>query len=87
MMHRATPILTVDLVEERFRFTASLTHGAASLGRLARAMPSRPGRRDPFGQVMMERAPHLAEQPGSIKRRRFGNGRQVYIEPIRLALR
>ena len=91
MIRSPLPVLTVDLIEDRFRFTASVTHGAASLDRLARAdlsRPDRPTRRDPFAQVIMERAPHLAEQPGSILRGRLTLRRRgVYREPIRVAVR
>lgn len=93
MIRSPLPVLTVDLIEDRFRFTATVTHGAASLERLARAdlRPAdldRPTRRDPFAQVIMERAPHLAEQPGSILRGRLTLRRRgVYREPIRVTVR
>lgn len=85
------PILSVDLIEDRFRFTATVTAGAEALGRMEAARDHMRGRRDPFGRMVMERAPHVAEQAGLIGNRRVLLGRRrdrgLYREPIRLTLR
>lgn len=85
------PILSVDLVEDRFRFTSTVTAGAEALSRMEAARTQLRGRRDPFGRMVMERAPHVAEQAGLIGNRRILLGRRrdrgLYREPIRLSIR
>lgn len=86
--NRGVPILSVDLVEDRFRFTSTLTSGVASLMRLSRASNS--GKSDPFGRIIMDRAPQLAEQAGLIGNRRLALSRKsstIYNEPITLRIR
>lgn len=89
--NHALPILTVDLVEERFRFTATVTAGAQGLWRMASARSPLRGVRDPFADMIMDRAPHVAEQSGLIARRRLALDRRPspapYREPICLSLR
>lgn len=88
--NHALPILSVDLIEDRFRFTSTITAGAAAPDRLERAGSHVRGRRDPFGRMVMERAPHLAEQAGLINNRRILLGRRrdagLYREAIRVPL-
>lgn len=90
-LNHTLPILSVDLVEDRFRFTSTVTAGSAALDRMERARTHVRGRRDPFGRMVMERAPHVAEQAGLIGNRRILLGRRrdagLYREPIRFSIR
>lgn len=90
-VNQTLPIMSVDLMEDRFRFTATVTAGSEALTRMEASRTQLHGRRDPFGRMVMERAHHVAEQAGLIGNRRILLGRRrdrgLYREPIRLALR
>lgn len=86
---RQRPTLSVDMIEDRFRFTTTVTATSEALRQMQAAQDPWYLPYDTFGHMVMKRA-HVTEQAGLIRHRRILLGKRreggLYREPIRFTL-